>query len=232
VFANVALHGLEERLRRAFPGRRTPAVSRYADDLVVVHPDRAVIEPSQALMAEHLRGMGLALKPSKTRITPTWQIEAGGAGVDFLGVNSRHYPTKAKRGAKTIIKPSRTAMAHHQRQSVAVVRRHRADRQDRLIAALTPVIRGWSHYCSTVCSKETVEKLDERGRQHRRSWSRFRQPNKPRNWGDQTDWRQEGARVYVAPQRGGKRFARHPERPIRRHVKVQARRSPYDGDEG
>jgi RNA-directed DNA polymerase len=231
LLANVALHGLEERIRQAFPGRRTPAVIRYAEDLVVLHPDREVIEPSQALIAEHLRGMGLELKPSKTRITRTWQVEAGGAGFDFLGFNIRQYPTKAKRGDKTSIKPSRTAMEHHKRQIVEVVRRHRADRQERLIEALNPVIRGWCHYFSTVCSKETFEEMDERVRQQLRSWSRFRHPHTPRNWGYQKDWRQEGERVYCAPRSGGKRFARHTERPIRRHVKVQARRSPYDGDE-
>ena len=115
LLANVALHGLEERVQQAFPGRRAPAVTRYADDLVVLHPDRDVIEPSQALIAEHLRGMGLALKLSKTRITHTLHVEAGGAGFDVLGFNIRHYPTKAKRGYKTIIKPSRRAMVHHTR---------------------------------------------------------------------------------------------------------------------
>ena len=38
MFANIALHGLEELIHRAFPGRGAPAVIRYADDLVVVHP--------------------------------------------------------------------------------------------------------------------------------------------------------------------------------------------------
>jgi Reverse transcriptase (RNA-dependent DNA polymerase) len=81
----VALHGLEERIQQAIPGRSAPAVSRYADDLVVVHPDREVIEHSRALIAEQLHGMGWELKPSKTRITHTLQVEAGRAGFDFLG---------------------------------------------------------------------------------------------------------------------------------------------------
>jgi RNA-directed DNA polymerase len=231
LLANVALHGLEERIQQAFPGRRTPAVIRYADDLVVLHPDREVIEQSQALIAEYLRGMGLELKPSKTRITHTLHVEAGVAGFDFLGFNIRQYPTKVKRGYKTIIKPSRTAIEHHKRQIVEVVRRHRADRQERLIEALNPIIRGWSNYFSTVCSTETFEEMDARVRQQLRAWSRFRHPHKPRNWGDRKYWRQKGERVYFAPRSGGNRLACHTERPIRRHVKVQGRRSPYDGDE-
>ncbi|HSF34077.1 MAG TPA: HNH endonuclease [Candidatus Tectomicrobia bacterium] len=37
--------------------------------------------------------------------------------------------------------------------------------------------------------------------------------------------------AITTPRGGGTCLAFHTERPIRRHVKVQARRSPYDGDE-
>jgi RNA-directed DNA polymerase len=119
-----------------------------------------VIERCQALLTEHLRGRGLALKPSKTRITHTLHVEEGEAGFDFLGFNIRQYPTKSKCGYKTIIKPSREARARHQRQIGAVVHRHRRAPQARLIEALNPVIRGWSHDYSTVCSHETFEQMD------------------------------------------------------------------------
>lgn len=42
---------------------------------------------------------------------------------------------------------------------------------------------------------------------------------------------QAGERIHVTPRGGGARLAFHTERPIRHHVTVQARRSPYDGDE-
>jgi RNA-directed DNA polymerase len=231
LLANVALHGLEEMITQAFAGRGRPAVVRYADDLIVLHPEREVIERCQAVLAAHLRGMGLALKPSKTRITHTLQVEEGEAGVDFLGFNIRQYPAKAKRGYKTIIKPSREAMARHQRQIGAVVHRHRMDAQGRLIEALNPVIRGWSHYFSTVCSHETFEQMDEQLRQQLRSWIRFRHPNKSLKWGDQKYWRYENGPRHFGPRACGKRLGSHTETPIRRHVKVQGRRSPYDGDE-
>ena len=229
--ANVALHGLEEAIARAFPGRGTPAVIRYADDLVALHPKREVIERCQAVLAEHLHGRGWELKPSKTRITQTLHVEEGEAGFDFLGFNIRQYPTKSKRGYKTIIKPSREAMAHHQRQLRVVVRRHRMDTQERLIEALNPVIRGWSHYFSTVCSHETFAQMDEQLRQQLRSWIRFRHPNKSLKWGDQKDWRGADGRRHFMPRAHGKRLWFHTETPIQRHVKVQGRRTPYDGDE-
>jgi RNA-directed DNA polymerase len=232
LLANVALHGLEEAIEQALPGRGPPAVIRYADDLVALHPKREVIERCQAVLEEHVRGMGLELKPSQTRITHRLQVEAGEAGFDFLGFNIRQYPTQSKRGYKTIIKPSREAMARHQRQLRAVVHRHRMDTQGRLIEALNPVIRGWSHYFSTVCSHETFEQRDEPLRQQRRSWSRFRHPNQSLKWGDQKSWRHEDGQWNFQPRAGGKRLGVHTATPIQRHVKVQGRRRPYDGDEG
>jgi RNA-directed DNA polymerase len=61
VFAKVARHGLAEAITRAFPGRGRPAVVRYADDLLVVHPNREVIERCQPVLAAQWPGMGLAL---------------------------------------------------------------------------------------------------------------------------------------------------------------------------
>jgi len=231
LFANMALHGLEEIIHRAFPGRGAPDVLRYADDLVVLHPTREKSEPCQALLAEQLGGMGWAWKPSKTRLTHTLKGEEGMAGVDFLSVPIRQSPTKPKRGAKTIRTPSRRAMAQPQRQIIESVRRHRTGGQARLIAGLNPMIRGWSHYCSTIWSKKTFAHMDEALRQQLRAWIRVRHPNSHRQWGQQRYWRRADGRLRFTPPGSGRRLAFHVERPIRRHVKVRARRSPYDGDE-
>src|SRR2546422_11512057 len=126
--------------------------------------------------------MGLELQPSQTRLTHTLHVEAGGAGFDLLGFNIRQDPTKAKRGYKTIITPSRQAVAQHKRQIAAVVRRHRMDRQGRLIEALNPVIRGWRNDCSTVFSRETFAEGDEDLRHQPRAWRRVGQPKTPRTW--------------------------------------------------
>ena len=182
-------------------------------------------------MAAPWRGMGWELQPSQTRMPPTWPVEAGGAGFDGRGFTLRHDPTTATRGAQPSSTPSREAVAQPQRQSAAVVRRHRPDRQARLLEALNPVMRGWRHDVSTVCSRNTCEAGDAERRHHRRSWRRCRQPNPPRTWAGPPSGRQAGGRVHVRPRGGGMRLAFHPERPIRRHVTVHARRSPYDGDE-
>jgi hypothetical protein len=106
------------------------------------------------------------------------------------------------------------------------------DRHERLLEARKPIIRGWSHDFSTVCRRETFAEVDEELCHQRRSWSRFRHPNKPRTWAGQQDWRQAGARVHVRPRGGGIRRAFQAARTIRRHVTGQARRRPDAGDEG
>ncbi len=90
LLANIALHGLEQEITSAFPAlvqkeRWKPTVVRYADDLVVLHADKAVIEQVQQLVSVWLAGMGLALKPSKTCITHTLTPCEDHLGFDFLG---------------------------------------------------------------------------------------------------------------------------------------------------
>ena len=70
LLANIALHGLETAITKAFPwsgrhNRPPPNVVVYADDLVILHKDRAIVERCQDLVSEWLRPMGLALSPVK-----------------------------------------------------------------------------------------------------------------------------------------------------------------------
>lgn len=171
------------------------------------------------------------MKPSKTRLTPTGPGEGGGAGFDFLGFTLRQAPTTSTRGYNPIINPSREAMARHQRQMGAVVRRHRMDTQERFIAAVNPVIRGWRHDFSTVCRHETFEQRDAQRRQHLRSWIRGRHPIQRLKWGDQQDWRGEDGQRHVRPRARGKRLGFHRAPPMQRHVHVPGRRRPDDGEE-
>ena len=102
LLANVALHGMENRIKQAFPlktievkgkyaGSINPAqLIRYADDLLIIHDDLEVIQQAQKIVAEHLNGVGLEWNPKKTRITHTL---GGGeeyeTGFDFLGWSIR-----------------------------------------------------------------------------------------------------------------------------------------------
>lgn len=48
---------------------------RYADDFVVIHKDKLVVQRCRDIISEWLVGMGLELKPEKTRLTHTFKDE-------------------------------------------------------------------------------------------------------------------------------------------------------------
>ncbi len=236
LLANVALHGLEVDLRKAFRSAQRPMLVRYADDLVVLHQDLAVVQESQRFLSEWLSGMGLALKPSKTRITHTLVPYEGQVGFDFLGYEVRQYPmgkTHSKQGFKTIIKPSKEAQIRHFHRIREVVKAHKAAPQAVLIDRLNPVIRGWANYFSNVCSKSTYSSMDNLMYHKLRAWARRRHPNKNRHWIAHKYWLIGTGEGWVFASRNDQhpmRLFQHARTPIKRHIKVQGSRSPYDGD--
>ncbi|WP_333167568.1 reverse transcriptase domain-containing protein [Microcoleus sp. Pol12B4] len=111
LLANIALHGLEQHIEKEFPhdtgnhirnsiskfGKQVgnPNIIRYADDFVILCEAKIVVQRCREIISEWLSGMGLELKPEKTRLTHTFKDELsedGKAGFDFLGHHIRQYP--------------------------------------------------------------------------------------------------------------------------------------------
>lgn len=243
LIANIALHGMETRIKAAFPKKNAPQLIRYADDLVLLHPDISVIEQCQQILTEGLNDMGLELKPSKTRLVHTLhQYEQQPPGFDFLGFTVRQFPVGKTRtgknpngtplGFKTLIKPSREALKAHTRKVGKIIDTHRGTSQDGLIEHLNPVITGWSNYYSTVVSKEIYAQCDHILHQQLRRWGNRRHPHKSQNWVNQKYWKTLDTKrwVFITSDVRGTRLRLHTETPIIRHIKVQKNRSPYDGD--
>ena len=246
LLANVALHGMEELLVQRFPTKLhkrfyAPQVIRYADDLVVLHKDLTVIEQCQEVLAEWLQNMGLELKPSKTRITHTRKALVDEAGFAFLGFNIRQYPVgKTQSGKDTLgnrvgfklfIKPSKSSIKRHVYRLGETVRRHQHKEQTRLIRALNSLIIGWSRYYSTVVSQVVFSKVDYALFTQLFAWAKRRHPNRSKWWIVEQYWRiTKGKGWRFQPPGSDYQLYRHSRTPIRRHVKVQGHRSPYDGD--
>ncbi|MHC5722023.1 MAG: group II intron reverse transcriptase/maturase, partial [Nostoc sp.] len=93
-----------------------------------------------------LQGMGLELKPSKTRLAHTLnQYEQEKPGFDFLGFTIKQFPLgkyHSKQGFKTIITPSKQKQKVHYDQIASVIETHKAAPQAALISHLNPIIRG------------------------------------------------------------------------------------------
>jgi RNA-directed DNA polymerase len=237
LLANIALHGLEEAVAANHPKAR---VIRYADDLVAFHPNCEEITAIQGTISNWLAGMGLELKPSKTRITHTLIEHDGNIGFDFLGFHIRQYKVGKTHsgktshgellGFKTIIKPSREAMRRHNLALKLMIRKHLSAPQAQLIGRLNPIIKGWTAYYATVASKEVFNKMADLTFYKLRRWTRRRHPHKSRKWLAKKYWHPHQGRKwdFIAPD--GNKLYQHYQTPVRRHVKVRGKKSPYDGD--
>jgi RNA-directed DNA polymerase len=241
---NIALHGLETTIIQSFPPRKgfnPPIVVRYADDFVVLHADQQVIEQCTEVARTWLKPIGLELKPSKTRLAHTLQQVQGKAGFDFLGFNIRQYVVgrhksgKDSRGKllgfKTLTKPSLKAIGKHVKRLREIIHNHKGAAQELLIFALNPVSRGWARYYSKAASKRIFQRLDHTLFLMLRPWANRRHPNKGQRWCANRYWsRNARGRKVFQPSAGRPQLFLHGSSAYSRHVKVQGRRSPYDGD--
>ena len=253
LLANIALHGMEERIKQVantLPGikernRNALSLIRYADDFVILHEDLTVVQRCKEIISEWLNGMGLELKPSKTRLAHTlYEHEGQSAGFNFLGFNIRQYPVGKYNtgysghgeplGFKTLIKPSKEKVEIHYNRLAEVIDLHKASPQYALIARLNPIIRGWANYYRTVISSEIYNWLGKKMYRKLKSWAKRRHSNKSGEWIKNKYWQTIGEDNWAfATRQEGKnplRLLKHGETEIVRHVKVKGEASPYDGN--
>lgn len=265
LLANIALHGLEELIRKEFPRMshtmretwfhkkgtefKSPNLIRYADDFVVLHEDKSVVQRCREIISDWLSGMNLELKPEKTRLTHTLYPELsedGSAGFDFLGHHIQQYPAgkyhSAKNakgrilGFKTLITPSKKASKVHQEQVRRLITKHRSSPQLALIKDLNPVIRGWASYYKNSDSQTVGEfsKQDNLTYLKLRRWAKHRCGNI--NDGHKKYWTTIGGNNWVFATRIGVsnplRLLSHREfgSSSTEYVKVKGDKSPFDGD--
>jgi RNA-directed DNA polymerase len=208
-----------------------------------MHKDSEVVLKCKELIENWLKEIGLELKPSQTKITHTLNKYNENVGFDFLGFTVRQFPVgqthsgncKGKPlGFKTLIEPSKKSITKHTDKIGDIIRSHKAAPQEALISKLIPVIRGWSNYYSTVCSKETYSKLDHIIYQQLKRWSERRHPRKSKSWvGNkywQSDYSQGRMRNWIFGTDKSSSLIKHSDTPIARYVKVKGDKSPYDGD--
>jgi RNA-directed DNA polymerase len=242
LLANIALHGLEAVISEKFPKRRgmsPPKVVRYADDFVVLHEEREVVEQSREVISEWLKELGLELKESKTRIVHTLETTEGEAGFEFLGFRIKQYPAGKHNsdrngqgqpiGCATRIEPSPKAVKRHTEKLRKTVKRHRGKKEAELIEALNPQIVGWSNYYRYVASYTVFHKLGTVLFAILYAWAKRRHPKKRKGWIVHKYWGVKGGWCFRTPD-GQKRLRRHKETHYQCYVKVAGARSPFDGD--
>jgi RNA-directed DNA polymerase len=238
---NVALHGMEQVVANSYGhGTSRPQVIRYADDLVVLHPELAGVQAARAALEQWLAGMGLELKPSKTRITHTLDPYEGQVGFDFLGCTIRQFHVGTTHsgkgrdgrllGFKTRITPSKEAVHRHVRTLGDLIRHHRTVTQDDLIGMLNPRIRGWANYYRSTVASAAFSACDHHLYHQLRRWCGRRHPTKNGHWIVAKYWRPSATRRWNFTAPSGATLRLHTQTPIRRHVKVRKAASLYDGN--
>lgn len=254
LLANIALHGIENELKKwvkTWKGKKTKNLNsfsfiRYADDFVVIHESKEIVERAKEIISSLLEPIGLQLKDEKTKIVHTSE------GFDFLSFNVRHYEVGKhssgkngegrKLGFKTLIKPSKKAIKKHYEQIANTIKNKKSVSQETLIGLLNPIIRGWCNYNSTVVSKEVFSHLNYLMYGILRRWINRRHPKKSKHWIKSRYWKEvhEGncrveknrkkSRKWVFKTEKGYELYQHADTPIVRHGKVKGEKSPYDGD--
>ncbi|WP_048315367.1 group II intron maturase-specific domain-containing protein [Crocosphaera watsonii] len=128
----------------------------------------------------YIQGFRRSLFPLEVELSRSWfsiiniitsphtlkSHQGSAPGFDFLGFNIRQYPVgkyHSQRGYKTLIKPSLDSQKTHYRRLKQTIDQHKARSQADLIAALNPIIKGWSNYFSSVCSKKIFNRLVQLG---------------------------------------------------------------------
>ncbi|MBD2409208.1 group II intron reverse transcriptase/maturase [Nostoc calcicola FACHB-3891] len=251
LLANIALHGMEERIKQyaeTLPTtprcnnkrdkRRSLSLIRYADDFVILHENLTVVQRCKEIISEWLQGMGLELKPSKTRLAHTLiQYEQEKPGFDFLGFTIQQLLVgkyHSKQGFKTIITPSKQKQKVHYEQIASIIEAHKSAPQAALINHLNPIIRGWANYYATVVSKVAYSDIDHLIYQKLIAWAKRRHPRKGWEWVTKRYWHSIGGNNWIfATKKEGStslRLLNHDDTPIVRHVKVKSESSPYDGN--
>ena len=176
---NIALHGLEEaagvRYRTGIHAGDVrdgcPALTRYADDLVVCCHSRQQAEQVQARLAGWLEPRGLAFNEAKTRIVPLSE------GFDFLGFNLRRYPN-----GKLLIKPGVMAIKRFRERLAKEFRALRGANVAAVLAKIVPITRGWVAYYRTVVSSRVFRALDNYLWKLTYKWACWSHSSKPKGW--------------------------------------------------
>jgi len=176
---NVALHGMEHAAGVRYYQSATlagslvagsPAVVRYADDLLAFCVSREQAEQVKDRLAGWLAPRGLAFNEDKTRVVPLDD------GFDFLGFNVRRHQ------GKLLIKPSKAALRRHRERLAAEMKALQGANAAAVLARLNPIIRGWSAYYRTVVSSEAFAKLDGYMWKLTYKWARRSHGNKSKRW--------------------------------------------------
>lgn len=252
LLANIALHGLRYEIDtyiNTLPGpkrdnRNACTYVRYADDLILMYPNREKLEALIEITQKFLEPIGLKLHPIKTRLVHTkdWTDNTP-PGFTFLGFDVVQKPKwnsmrktftkqKSKQDFITLITPSKKGVKRHKMKLRDTIRRYRGVNQETLIHLLNPIISGWAYSKRAQISARIFQDIDAYVYLHLWKWARKRHPKMSKVQLKEKYWHTVDKRNWVfGIKRDGEvkiQLQSHSKIPIKRHAKVDGRASPFD----
>jgi RNA-directed DNA polymerase len=169
LLANVALHGLEIHLkdfcankislqifqtkeRGKLSRARACGVVRYADDFVIIHENKAVLELCIAECKVWLQSMGLEISEEKSKFRDIRQ------GFNFLGFQIIYVKKNNKFKVKII--PAKGNRRRFLEKVRLVIISAKAWSAFALVRVLRPITIGWANYYSNSECQDVFHKLD------------------------------------------------------------------------
>ena len=188
LLANIALHGMEDYIKEWYTKHRYPftglrrtvplqdrkaliGFSRYADNFVILAPNRSDIEQIKEQVAIWLnKEVGLEFSQAETRLVNSTE------GFEFLGFhfisiksNEEHY--------KINIHPSKSSKQRLLAKTREIIQNNRSASSYKLVDLLRPRILGWAHYFRYSNCQKVFSNMDWAIYQQIRAWV-FRRTSK------------------------------------------------------
>lgn len=180
LLANIALHGLENYLKefvsnlpiKPHPGanrgkvtkQKALGVIRYADDFVLIHRNKEILELCMEETQKWLTQVGLAISEEKSSLCDSRN------GFNFLGFQIIVVKKPTVGNYKIKIQPSKKKQAELLNKVKKIVAKNKSISSYDLIAMLRPAIIGWANYYRYCECKEVFLRLTHRIFQKIRAW--------------------------------------------------------------
>jgi RNA-directed DNA polymerase len=258
LLANITLHGLEEHVIKCLStwskNGELPKGSvasngltvRYADDFVIIYPHLETLQRLVVEVEKWLSPMGLKIAANNSSIRHTlYSYNGQNPGFTFLGFHFSHKKCGIGKtiwiANKTIRKPLRYYLSQkpdkkrvqeHIDYIRKIVKRMENRSQEELIATINPIIRGWTQYYAFTDNADTFRYCDKRMFWRLFRYTCNRHKLKSKRWIIKKYFHTfEGRKwVFSTPNRTArlKFYSKGVGR--NRYVKVEKRKSPYDGN--
>lgn len=181
LLANIALHGLEDHLsefvsKRNMPKPHTGAsrgsrakraalgIIRYADDFVIIHRNREIMQMAIQETKIWLKGMGLSISEEKSSLKKASQT------FKFLGFQIALVKNRATGKFRVKITPSSENISRTIPKVKSIIQKNKAVSAYHLIGKIRPVLLGWANYFQYCECKEVFSKVDNIIYQQIRAW--------------------------------------------------------------